>query len=339
MFLRETAVACGPIEAVAAAKRHDLQGVEEGAKKLKKALVILLLFAPAAGAADEIRAFCPGVTTAYAVVREPDGDVWCVAGQTFEAWGTGGRTAADYDLALTDKSGDLFVGDFDTNISDGSYHVAVHYQTGGAPADADPVIWVEYGAWDGSTFTGPASITDVAVAVREEMDANSTDLDIIIADTNELQTDWTDGGRLDLLIDGIKAMTDLISINTTTVATVDANDPNEYFTLTAGRDANDAYWMNLIMVEDATDGHAEVRWIEMYDVGRIVDVEEPFSFDLAPGDKAWVIGPAYGGLLQTIWSRLGIASSPVYYFDATSSGGASEGAGGASYYDQSGADP
>lgn len=35
-------------------------------------------------------------------------------------------------------------------------------------------------------------------------------IDAILADTNELQTDLTDGGRLDLLIDAIKAKTDLI---------------------------------------------------------------------------------------------------------------------------------
>ena len=34
------------------------------------------------------------------------------------------------------------------------------------------------------------------------------DLDTILADTNELQTDWVNGGRLDLLIDAIKARTD-----------------------------------------------------------------------------------------------------------------------------------
>jgi hypothetical protein len=35
-----------------------------------------------------------------------------------------------------------------------------------------------------------------------------TDIDAILADTNELQADWTNGGRLDLLIDAIKAVTD-----------------------------------------------------------------------------------------------------------------------------------
>jgi len=43
-----------------------------------------------------------------------------------------------------------------------------------------------------------------------DIDDLGTDLDTIIADTNELQTDWADGGRLDLLIDAIKAQTDLL---------------------------------------------------------------------------------------------------------------------------------
>jgi hypothetical protein len=35
------------------------------------------------------------------------------------------------------------------------------------------------------------------------MDANSTRLSAIVADTDELQTDWTDGGRLDVIVDAI----------------------------------------------------------------------------------------------------------------------------------------
>jgi hypothetical protein len=37
---------------------------------------------------------------------------------------------------------------------------------------------------------------------------DNTSIAAILADTNELQTDWANGGRLDLLIDGIKARTD-----------------------------------------------------------------------------------------------------------------------------------
>ncbi len=40
-----------------------------------------------------------------------------------------------------------------------------------------------------------------AEAVRIEMDANSTKLASIATDTNKLQTDWADGGRLDLILD------------------------------------------------------------------------------------------------------------------------------------------
>ena len=46
-----------------------------------------------------------------------------------------------------------------------------------------------------------------AVENRTEMDSNSTQLTAIVADTNELQADWTNGGRLDLIIDAILADT------------------------------------------------------------------------------------------------------------------------------------
>lgn len=47
-----------------------------------------------------------------------------------------------------------------------------------------------------------------AAEIRAEIDSNSTQLAAIVADTNELQTDLANGGRVDLLIDGIKAKTD-----------------------------------------------------------------------------------------------------------------------------------
>jgi hypothetical protein len=43
--------------------------------------------------------------------------------------------------------------------------------------------------------------------IRTEMDDNSTKLAAIVADTNELQTDWANGGRLDLILDIIAADT------------------------------------------------------------------------------------------------------------------------------------
>ncbi|MCB1902249.1 MAG: hypothetical protein KDH16_23370, partial [Rhodocyclaceae bacterium] len=60
--------------------------------------------------------------------------------------------------------------------------------------------------------TIPASIDALPTAAenRAEMDSNSTKLAAIVADTGELQADWANGGRLDLLIDAIKVVTDAL---------------------------------------------------------------------------------------------------------------------------------
>lgn len=55
--------------------------------------------------------------------------------------------------------------------------------------------------------------------VQEQL---ADDIDSILADTNELQTDWHDGGRLDLLIDGIKAVTDALP-DSGALTTIDTN--------------------------------------------------------------------------------------------------------------------
>lgn len=62
---------------------------------------------------------------------------------------------------------------------------------------------------------GSAGSAPTAVQIRTEMDSNSTQLAAIVADTNELQTDWANGGRLDLILDSRMAEA---SINTTTGA-------------------------------------------------------------------------------------------------------------------------
>lgn len=51
--------------------------------------------------------------------------------------------------------------------------------------------------------------------------AVDTEIAAILADTNELQTDWTDAGRLDALLDAVKAKTDQLVFTVTNV--LDAN--------------------------------------------------------------------------------------------------------------------
>lgn len=66
-------------------------------------------------------------------------------------------------------------------------------------------------------------LATLATAAALEAVDNFLDTEIaaILADTDELQTDWVNGGRLDLLIDAIKAKTD--SLTFTQAGHVDAN--------------------------------------------------------------------------------------------------------------------
>jgi hypothetical protein len=100
--------------------------------------------------ANEIYVNYASGNTLYAVVRNAAGDAWYVAGQIFEAWGTGGRTADDYDISLTDKSGSRYVGSFDTSIPAGRYSIQVFLQAGANPADGDTFIAGEEIVWSGS---------------------------------------------------------------------------------------------------------------------------------------------------------------------------------------------
>lgn len=295
--------------------------------------ILSTIFGPVIYAANEIRAIAPGVSTLYHTVREIDGDIWYVSGQVFEVFGTAARTMADYDVAMVDKSAGFFVGTMDTNIGAGQYYVVSHQQKGGSPADSDPAIWQEYGDWDGSTWI-PTTITpaDVADAVWDELSTDHldagkageqqwTDVDAILVDTNELQTDWTNGGRLDLLIDLIKYKTDLISLVDTVVK--DSNDANN-FTIEDGTDVNDAYWFMAVQVEDADDNLSkEIRWINFYDENSgdpNIWVDEPFSFTPAVGDVVHVMGTTYGGFLYRIMKKLDQTKGVLNVIDRTKSG-------------------
>lgn len=56
--------------------------------------------------------------------------------------------------------------------------------------------------------------------ITADIDANSTQLAAIVADTNELQGDWTNGGRLDLIIDELTTQGDT---NEAKIDIIDAN--------------------------------------------------------------------------------------------------------------------
>ena len=100
--------------------------------------------------ANEIQVNYPSGNTLYAVIRNAAGEVWYVAGQTFDVWGTDSRTADDYNISLTDKSGSRYIGSFDTNIPSGRYSIQVFLQAGANPADGDTFIAGEEIVWSGT---------------------------------------------------------------------------------------------------------------------------------------------------------------------------------------------
>ena len=112
--------------------------------------------------ANEIQAQYASGHNLYAVIRNRAGQVWCPASQVFEDWGQGGHTADDYHLALTDRTGSLYVGDFDAGIPSGSYGVQVFCQLGATPADTDALVANREILW-----TGTGELTAAKVLVNK----------------------------------------------------------------------------------------------------------------------------------------------------------------------------
>jgi len=163
---------------------------------VKRLLVflIMLICGALSFAADEIRIDYPSAENVYAIVREDDGDVWYVAGDTFEAWGTGSRDADDYDIAMVDKGGDFHVGDFDADISAGTYTIHIWQKDGANPDEtADSIIASIRIVWNGTveeTIIDSSGRTDVgqwlgnAVTVsggNPDVNIESIDADAITA--------------------------------------------------------------------------------------------------------------------------------------------------------------
>jgi len=121
---------------------------------------------------DEITHNAPTGLTLYACRYQPNGDVFLTDGATDEVWGTAGRDADDYDVAMTEEDGSgHYKGDFDTstNITGAAaYPVTVYRQLGGSPADSDPALAQGIMNWDGTAelnfVTLDVSIAAVSIA-------------------------------------------------------------------------------------------------------------------------------------------------------------------------------
>jgi uncharacterized phiE125 gp8 family phage protein len=142
--------------------------------------------------ANEIRQDFPAGYTLYAIIRNIAGEVWYPTGEAFEAWGTGGRTAADYDIALTYKAVGKYIGDFDTNVDAGKYDVQVFRQVAGAPADTDPQIGTAQIPWTGSAAVGVGEVgAAITVAqAKEHLRITHSDDDTYIEAITLAASEW-----------------------------------------------------------------------------------------------------------------------------------------------------
>ncbi len=196
--------------------------------------------------------------------------------------------------------------------------------------DSDDVSDVNTAVWTAkvSDFTGETTFGG-------EVGGLDPNLALILADTNELQTDWTDDGRLDVILDAIKAITDILPALTTTVAS--PNDANN-FTLTAGVAVADAYNGMTVYIQDADDSHWESRLVIDWTAARVMDVDEPFGFTPAAGDVVYLWGQAY--FPMDIWDSLPIPlPKPVVSTIDTRAAGSSGVVGGTKTFDWERTDP
>ena len=75
-------------------------------------------------------------------------------------------------------------------------------------ADLSDSVWL--GLTGGATIKAKTDLIPASPAQEGTLSTIEGKVDSVLADTNMLQVDWVNSGRLDLLIDGIKAKTDLI---------------------------------------------------------------------------------------------------------------------------------
>lgn len=141
---------------------------------------------------NEIRQFYPAGYTLYGVIRNTAGEVWYPTGEVFEAWGTGGRAAADYDITLTYTGVQEYIGDFDTKISAGRYDTQNMRQVGGAPADTDPIVGVSQISWSGSAAVGSGEVgaAITTAQAKEHLRITHSDDDTYIAAITLAASEW-----------------------------------------------------------------------------------------------------------------------------------------------------
>lgn len=101
--------------------------------------------------ANELDLISPSGATIYAVIRS-GATVAQTTTETFVAWVD--ANIANYDVPLTDNSGDYYSEDFPDWIALGNYVVTYYLQAGATPATTDDVLASETINWGGGATSG-----------------------------------------------------------------------------------------------------------------------------------------------------------------------------------------
>lgn len=129
----------------------------------------------------------PSSTLYAAVWRIENGAIgskWCVSGANANTW-QANPTAADQRLSLTEST----IDGASTNDNSGFYTGTINHANFNAYS-GDLLVWI----WDASYNVKDVGSTCVT-------SGQTISIHTIYADTNELQTDWANGGRLDTILD------------------------------------------------------------------------------------------------------------------------------------------
>jgi len=192
----------------------------------------------------------------------------------------------------------IYFGDGSKNLSGRSSTFEITVTVGGQTIQPNPqYVFVDTSARSAiytPIFPVPAN-SQVLLKVRSPV-STDTDVDVTaylystspsvgeIADAvwDETASDHTTADTFGELVNDINDIISILEVIDTTVS--DANDANS-FTLTAGDATDDAYWGNIIYVQDADDNHWESRMIIEWTSSRVVLVDEYFTFTPAVSDR------------------------------------------------------
>jgi len=109
--------------------------------------------------------------TLYFCAFQQDGDVFLTGGASDEVWGTGGRTAADYDEAMTEEDAcGHYKGSMAAGIGAGVYQICVYLQAGANPANSDVALAQGEIYWDGTAEINLSTLETLVTTAQADLD-------------------------------------------------------------------------------------------------------------------------------------------------------------------------